>query len=174
MRFLVVVYFMLVFPVYALDVDIKIDGDVVIPPCIINGGVGINIDFKSIDGDKIDGINYAQEKTIPINCGYYSGTPYIQITGSKLLRAPDNVLRATIAGNSTTFFGLAFYQGSTISSAAGIKISDSVRQPVTAGLSAKNSASSNFTFVVVPYAINSVRDINGDFSATASMTFIYL
>lgn len=83
-------------PVWAVDVNIKITGEIYIPPCKINGNdAEINIHFGKMSLYDVDGQKNAQTKTVTVSCDYYQGTPYIRIDGTILQGAGDNVLQTT-------------------------------------------------------------------------------
>ncbi|EMS0153992.1 type 1 fimbrial protein, partial [Escherichia coli] len=89
-------------PVWAVDVNIKITGEIYIPPCKINGNdAEINIHFGKMSLYDVDGQKNAQTKTVTVSCDYYQGTPYIRIDGTILQGAGDNVLQTT-GGDSST------------------------------------------------------------------------
>lgn len=90
------------------DVQINIRGNIYIPPCTINNGQNIVVDFSNVDPGKVsaDPQNTSQEggKTISISCPYNSGNPWIKVTG----RVDNNSLMTDM-----TNLRIALYQGIT-------------------------------------------------------------
>lgn len=57
------------------DVQINIRGNVYIPPCTINNGQNIVVDFGNINPEHVDNSRGEVTKTISISCTYKSGSP---------------------------------------------------------------------------------------------------
>ncbi len=80
------------------DVQISIRGNVYIPPCTINNGQNIVVDFGNINPEHVDNSRGEVTKTISISCTYKSGSPWIKVTGRPVfsgvkrsaLRQPEN------------------------------------------------------------------------------------
>lgn len=144
----------------ALDIRVKVTGEVNIAPCQVNNGNIIEFTFaQTIPTKKIDGQSYAQSKTIPFSCGYYHGTPYVKITGVALSGAPENVLKATIAQFPAAPLGLAPYQGSSVCPGSELPLGagpDGLGYPIIRGIEGKHypGAYGLFTFTAVPYSQN--------------------
>lgn len=163
-------------PVWAADVNIKITGEIYIPPCKINGNdAEINIHFGKMSLYDVDGQKNAQTKTVTVSCDYYQGTPYIRIDGAVLQGAGDNVLKTTGANPST--LGVALYQGD-VNTAYPLKTGAGEQgkygYKITRGLTGQNSTSGTFTFTAVPVKYGSGALIAGTFNATATMSIRYL
>lgn len=164
-------------PARAVDVNIKITGEIYIPPCKINGNdAEIQVPFGKMSLYDVNGQNNAQTKTVTISCDYYQGTPYIRIDGTVLPGAGDNVLKTT--GANPSGLGIALYQGSDVNTAYPLRTGAGERgqygYKITRGLTGQNSASGTFTFTAVPYKHGSGTLNAGTFSATATMSFSYL
>lgn len=164
-------------PARAVDVNIKITGEIYIPPCKINGNdAEIQVPFGKMSLYDVDGQNNAQTKTVTVSCDYYQGTPYIRIDGTVLQGAGDNVLKTTGANPST--LGIALYQGGDVNTAyplrtgAGEQGKDGYK--ITRGLTGLNTASGTFTFTAVPMKYGSGALTAGTFSATATMSISYV
>ncbi|WP_340642438.1 fimbrial protein [Photobacterium damselae] len=163
--------------VFAVDVNISITGEIYIPPCRINSDSAIDIPFGKIANFKIDGRNYAQQKTVTVQCDYYESTPYIKVLGGLLTGASDNVLYANAGANSGKL-GIALYQGNNVNDSYRLKIGTGEQGKfgyrLTQGLSGSGS-SRQFTFTSVPYALGNNRDLVGaGFTASATMDIYYL
>ncbi|MCV1868669.1 fimbrial protein, partial [Escherichia coli] len=93
------------------DVQINIRGNVFVPPCTINNGQNIVVDFSNVDPGKVstDPQNTSQgkvTKTINISCPYNSGNPWVKVTG----RVDNNSLMTDMAN-----LRIALYQGNNMS-----------------------------------------------------------
>ena len=164
-------------PVWAADVNIKITGEIYIPPCKINGNdAEINIHFGKMSLYDVNGQNNARTKTVTVSCDYYQGMPYIRIDGAVLQGAGDNVLKTTGANPST--LGVALYQGGDVNTAYPLKTGAGEQgkygYKITRGLTGQNSTSGTFTFTAVPVKYGSGALIAGTFNATATMSIRYL
>lgn len=159
------------------DYRIIITAEITIPPCTINNNSPINISFGKMANFKIDGKNYAQAKTVNIECHYYNGTPYIAVIGSALNGAPSNILQAS-AGANTGKLGIALYQGGNVNNSYPLYIGAGTQgkfgYQLNTGFSGSGS-SRQFTFTSVPYVIGNNRDLTGaTFTASATMNIDYL
>lgn len=163
-------------PARAVDVNITITGEIYIPPCEINGGTDISVDFGKMSLHDVNGSNNAVTKTVSVTCEYYEGTPYIRMDGTVLSGAGDNVLQTTGANPST--LGIALYQGGGVDSAHPLKIGAGEQgqygYQITQGLTGQNTESGTFTFTAVPVKSGSDALTAGTFSATATMSISYL
>lgn len=164
-------------PVRAVDVNIKITGEIYIPPCKINGdtAAGILVDFDKISLYEVDGRNHAKTTAVTVSCDYYQGTPYIRLEGGEL-RTGDNILKT--AGANDTALGIALYQGSDVNTAYPLKVGPGEQgkygYKITRGLTGQNSKSGMFTFTAVPVKYGSEALTAGTFSATTTMSISYL
>ncbi|HDD8965296.1 TPA: fimbrial protein [Escherichia coli] len=164
-------------PARAVDVNIKITGEIYIPPCKINGNnAEIQVPFGKISLYDVDGQKNAQTKTVTVGCDYYQGTPYIRMDGTVLQGARDNVLKTTGANPST--LGIALYQGGDVNTVyplrAGAGEQGKYGYKITRGLTGQNTASGTFTFTAVPVKYGTGALNAGTFSATATMSISYL
>lgn len=164
-------------PVKAVDVNIKIIGEIYIPPCKINGNdAEIQVSFDKISLYEVDGYKNAKTKTITVSCDYYQGTPYIRMDGTTLSGVGDNVLKTTGANPST--LGIALYQGGDVNTAYPLRIGAGEQgkygYKITRGLTGQNTASGQFTFTAVPKNSGTGNLNAGRFSATATMSINYL
>lgn len=163
-------------PAMAVDVNIKITGEIYIPPCQINGGSDITVDFEKMSLHDVNGSNNAVTKTVSFTCEYYKGNPYIQVMGITLSGAAENVLQTT--GANQSMLGIALYQGSDVNAAFPLKIGVGEQgkygYQIMRGLTGQNNASGAFTFTAVPVKLGSGTLNAGSFSATATMSISYL
>lgn len=161
----------------ALDVPVKITGTIFIPPCTINNGNKIEIDFGKISLQKVDGNNFYQSKTLSVNCAYYQGIPYVKISGVQLPGAGENILQTNASGVNALRLGIALYQGSGVSDSNKLMIGGGSKNygfPITRGLTDQGAANSQFTFTAVPYKHGGDDLSAGEFKATASISIIYI
>ncbi len=161
----------------AVDVNIKITGEIYIPPCKINGNDAvIQVPFDKMSLYEVDGYKNAQTKTVTVSCDYYQGTPYIRIDGTVLSGAGDNVLKTTGVNSST--LGIALYQGEDVNTSYPLKTGAGEQgkygYKITRGLTGQNTASGTFTFTAVPWKLGTVTLNAGTFEATATMSISYL
>ncbi|MEC9534032.1 fimbrial protein [Escherichia marmotae] len=164
-------------PARAVDVNIKITGEIYIPPCKINGNdAEILVSFGDMSLYDVDGQNNKQTEELRVSCDYYQGTPYIRVDGAVLQGAGDNVLQTTGANPST--LGIALYQGSDVNTSYPLRTGAGEQgkygYKITRGLTGQNTASRTFTFTAVPYKYGSATLAAGTFSATATMSISYL
>lgn len=147
------------------DVQVNIRGNVYIPPCTINNGQNIVVDFGDINPAIVsdDPVNTNGRgrvtKTISIYCPYNIGNPWLKVTGSV-----DNNSLTTDMRN----LRVALYQGNNMSTRLTLGEGSGSGYRVTAGL---DTATSTFTFTSVLFRRGELN--GGAFSATASMSMIY-
>ncbi|HFT9406876.1 TPA: fimbrial protein [Escherichia coli] len=156
----------------AVDVNIKITGNIYVSPCKINGGgAGILVTFDDMSLYAVNGQNNAKTKTVTISCDSYQGTPYIRIDGAVLRGAGNNVLQTTGANSST--LGIALYQGRDVNTAYPLRTGAGEQgkygYKITRGLEGLN-----FIFTAVPVKHGSGALVAGEFGATATMSINYL
>ncbi|HGJ4005436.1 TPA: fimbrial protein [Salmonella enterica subsp. enterica] len=154
--------------VTAVDMTVNITEEVVIPPCTVNKGQTIDVNFVDIPVSDVVNTRFRQKKDIPVTSAYYQGTPYIRMTGTQLTGAGTNVLMTNISN-----FGIALYQGDGMNTPVNIvngTLSGSkyIGYPVTGGLS--GTSSDTFTFKATPYKTDSTELSAGAFSIIAGMS----
>lgn len=164
-------------PASAIDVNIRITGEIYIPPCQINNGADVSVSFGKISLQKVNGSEYAITKTVNVNCEYYRGEPYILLSGGNILPgAPNNVLKTT-SGPNVSSLGIALYQGDGVNVSYPMNIgggSNGKGYKITRGLSSVNSQSGQFTFTAVPYKNGNNELVAGTFGATMTMSISYV
>lgn len=162
-------------PARAVEVNIKITGEIHIPPCKINGNdTEILVPFGRMSLYDVNGQNNAQTKTVKVSCDYYQGTPYVRINGTVLQGAGNNVLQTT--GANPSALGIALYQGSDVNTAYPLRTGagEQYGYKIKRGFTGQNSASGTFTFTAVPVKYGSKALTAGTFSAMATMSISYL
>lgn len=159
-------------PNYAVDTMINISGTVYIPPCNVNGGNAIIVDFGQVSVLNVNGINGSKSTTVPISCSYYHGIPHVQVIATQLSGAPNNVLKANVGSNQN--FGIALYMGNSVNSSYPLPLNGTGNgYPINQGMTNINSSSSNFTFTSVPYKMGTTELSTGSFNASATMAITY-
>ncbi|KAE9728699.1 fimbrial protein [Escherichia coli] len=155
----------------ALDIPVNITGIIQIPPCQINDGKTIVVDFGDIPAEDIDNERNHRKVIIPVKCSYVQGAAYVKVTG-KSLGTNTNVLSTNIAN-----FGIALYQGDGTSSKLMLGDGEfngleSIGHPIRNGLSG-GKENETFTFTAVPYKEGRGNIESGDFTASASISISY-
>jgi minor pilin subunit PapF len=158
---------------YAVDVNIKITGEIYIHPCKVNNNTDFTVSFPPMSLYEVDGATNAVTTPLSLSCDYYQGTPYIRITGTTLSGAGDNVLQTNIEG-----LGIALYQGNGVNTAYPLRTGAGEQgkygYEITRGLDGQGTQNGTFTFTAVPYKQGSGTLVAGNFSATATMSITYL
>lgn len=144
------------------DVQINIKGHIYVPPCTINNGQNITVNFSNVDPGKVgmDPQNTSQGKVtemVGISCPYNSGSPWIYVTGTT---ADKNSLSTNI-----TNLRIALYQGSNMSTRLMLGSSGDK------AISGLDIASSTFTFTSVLFKTGALN--GGDFNSTANISIVY-
>lgn len=166
-------------PAGAVDVNIKITGEIFIPPCTINNGAEIKVPFGEMLLYDVNGKNNAKTTSVSVACTYYQGAPYIRIEGAAQ-GTGSNILQTTGANPSS--LGIALYQGSDVNTAyplrtvtgTGTGTQGKYGYKITRGFTGQNSSTGAFTFTAVPVKYGSGELKAGYFEATATMSIHYL
>lgn len=159
-------------PVYAIDIPIKITGTIHIPPCVVNKGNKLDVDFGDISVTDVSNIRNHKKIDVPIECSYYQGDAYVKIIGNQL-GSEQHILKTNIKN-----LGIALYQGnSTLTKLVlgGGKNTGNINlgYQITEGLAQKNTQNSLFSFTAVPFK-QGVGDLpTGNFNATMSLSISY-
>ncbi|MGL4434148.1 MAG: fimbrial protein [Plesiomonas shigelloides] len=135
--------------------------------CVINGNQPINFNFGLMSTLKVNGINYAQTKTVSVVCDYFVNKPIISVSGNILSNSMNNVLATNIND-----FGIALYQGAGVDDSYKLALTNG--QSILRGLTGVNSANGIFTITAVPFSLSPSNGLNtGDFNASASIAIYY-
>ena len=156
--------------VLAVDVPIKITGTIQIPPCQVNDGKTIVVDFGDVSAADVANDRNRRKVTVPVKCSYAQGTAYVKVTGSQL-GSNTNVLKTDVDN-----FGIALYQGdgTTVKLVLGDgkhNGKDSIGYPIQTGLSGKENGT--FTFTAIPFKEGNKDLTAGAFTASANMSISY-
>ncbi|WP_218067716.1 fimbrial protein [Escherichia coli] len=154
----------------AVDVPIKITGTIQIPPCEVNEGREIVVDFKDVSAADVANEQNRRKVDVPFRCSYSQGTAYVKVTGTQL-GSNTNVLKTNVDN-----FGIALYQGDGTATKLVLGDGkhngmDSIGYPITTGLSGKESGT--FTFTAIPFKEGDKELTAGAFTASANMSISY-
>lgn len=161
--------------VLAYDIDVKITGEIHVPPCVINNGNPIEVDFGDIPIHKIGSIignEFQKINQVPLQCDFNDGTPYLSVKGNKIIN--EEVLNTT--GINTNKLGVMLYFGDSISNDKIVINSldnNGYGQNITTGILHKNVRDTEFIFTSVPIKIGQDRLDVGPFSAVATFSIHY-
>lgn len=157
--------------VLAVDIAIKITGTIQIPPCQVNEGKVIVVDFKDVSVTDVTHEQNRRKVDVPFRCSYAQGEAYVKVTGTQL-GSNTNVLKTNIDD-----FGIALYQGD--GTAIRLELGegkyngqDSIGYPIQTGLSGKENGM--FTFTAIPFKVGDKNLTTGSFFASANMSISYL
>ncbi|HDW7645099.1 TPA: fimbrial protein [Escherichia coli] len=153
-----------------MDISVDITGVIQVPPCQVNNGKVIEVNFGDISVTDVSNQRHRRKVIIPITCGYAQGIAYVKVTGLPL-GSNKNVLMTNIKN-----FGIALYQGDGITQKLmlGEGRSDgneTIGYPIETGISGKENGT--FTFTAVPYKDGNSELKTGGFSATANISIRY-
>ncbi|MGT3165359.1 fimbrial protein [Yersinia enterocolitica] len=152
------------------EVQINITGEIYNAPCKINNDVDFDIDFGKVSIQEIDGKKFKQTKTVEVVCANYSGKPYISFISNTGVLG-ENILKTT--GVNSASLGIALYQGDSVDNSYPLKVNID-KDEIKKGLSQVNVERSYFTFTAVPYKYGTAVLTAGTFSATATMSILYI
>ncbi|MCU6345185.1 fimbrial protein [Escherichia coli] len=151
----------------AIDINVNVKGAIQIPPCQINGGRVIEVDFGDISVVSLSDARNHRKVTVPVICNYVQGDAYVKLTGTQL-GDNQNVLATNLKD-----FGIALYQGEGVTTKLNLGEGKSNGQntigfPLTQGL-----IGDTFTFTAVPFQNGTNALTAGAFYASANMSISY-
>ncbi|EFK3426778.1 fimbrial protein [Escherichia coli] len=154
----------------AVDVPIKITGTIQIPPCQVNDGKTIVVDFGDVSVADVANERNRRKVDVPFRCSYFQGTAYVKVIGSQL-EGNDNVLATDVKN-----FGIALYQGDGTATKLVLgdgkhNGQDSIGYPIQTGLSGKENGT--FTFTAIPFNEGNKELTAGVFTASANISISY-
>lgn len=160
----------------AQDINVHISGNVIIPPCVINSGNDINIDFGTVKEDYSNASPYISRIILNLDCGYYTGAPYFGLRGATLKGAPREMLVLTGFGQNESILGVDFYQGPVISEEMRLNINggDYKNKILKSSMFSMNRPSGFLMLTTVLYRLPDKKMIPGAYIGTTVMTFSYL
>lgn len=149
----------------AVDVQIKITGEIFIPPCVVNSNNDIQIKFGNVSVSDVSNSRHRVKTVVPFTCSNFQGGAYVKVMGG----GSDNVLTTDIRN-----LGIALYQGDGVSTKLLLGAGNGNGYKITTGLSGGNAVNGNFTFTAVPYKSGQADLSVGAFRASANMSITYL
>ncbi|HHU9932681.1 TPA: fimbrial protein, partial [Escherichia coli] len=66
----------------AMDIPVEITGVIQVPPCQVNNGEVIEVNFGDISVTDVSNQHNRRKVIIPVTCGYAQGTAYVKVTGA--------------------------------------------------------------------------------------------
>ncbi|MFO6428149.1 fimbrial protein [Escherichia coli] len=139
-----------------------------IPPCRVNEGRVIEVDFGDIAVTDVANERNRRVKQIPVTCDNNQGNAWIKVTGSEELGAMIIYLATNIQN-----FGIALYQGEGTSTKLILGDGQSNGQNTIGYRLTNGFTGSHFTFTAVPFKNGSNDLATGSFSASANMSISY-
>ncbi|HGC3644072.1 TPA: fimbrial protein [Escherichia coli] len=134
------VLFTFVNSVRAVDVPVRIYGTIIIPPCEINSGEPVNVDFGNVQEEKINSRTYDKKIIVPVRCPYHQGDVSLTITAASIIENAD-VVATDIEGLGILLYEEGNNKPLSLNNAA----------TISTGLRGKGEEYSNFTFIASLY-----------------------
>ncbi|HCN6076198.1 TPA: fimbrial protein, partial [Escherichia coli] len=128
------VLFTFVNSVRAVDVPVRIYGTIIIPPCEINSGEPVNVDFGNVQEEKINSRTYDKKIIVPVRCPYHQGDVSLTITAASIIENAD-VVATDIEGLGILLYEEGNNKPLSLNNAA----------TISTGLRGKGEEYSNFT-----------------------------
>ncbi|HFU8638588.1 TPA: fimbrial protein, partial [Escherichia coli] len=149
------VLFTFVNSVRAVDVPVRIYGTIIIPPCEINSGEPVNVDFGNVQEEKINSRTYDKKIIVPVRCPYHQGDVSLTITAASIIENAD-VVATDIEGLGILLYEEGNNKPLSLNNAA----------TISTGLRGKGEEYSNFTFIASLYKYGKNKLKKGVFRAT--------
>lgn len=157
--------------VAAMDIPVQITGEILVPPCQINKGKVIDVDFGNISATSISSAHNWRKIDVPVSCEYANGSAYVKIIGPQM-NNNRNVLQTSIKN-----FGIALYQGDgntteLILGDGEYREGESIGYPIQTGLVGKENGV--FTFTAIPFKDAEKNISIGSFISSARIEITYI
>ncbi|EII7062059.1 fimbrial protein, partial [Escherichia coli] len=149
------VLFTFVNSVRAVDVPVRIYGTIIIPPCEINSGEPVNVDFGNVQEERINSRTYDKKIIVPVRCPYHQGDVSLTITAASIIENAD-VVATDIEGLGILLYEEGNNKPLSLNNAA----------TISTGLRGKGEEYSNFTFIASLYKYGKNKLKKGVFRAT--------
>ncbi|HBB6350187.1 TPA: fimbrial protein, partial [Escherichia coli] len=149
------VLFTFVNSVRAVDVPVRIYGTIIIPPCEINSGEPVNVDFGNVQEEKINSRTYDKKIIVPVRCPYHQGGVSLTITAASIIENAD-VVATDIEGLGILLYEEGNNKPLSLNNAA----------TISTGLRGKGEEYSDFTFIASLYKYGKNKLKKGVFRAT--------
>lgn len=157
------VLFTFVNSVRAVDVPMRIYGTIIIPPCEINSGEPVNVDFGNVQEEKINSRTYDKKIIVPVRCPYHQGDVSLTITAASIIENAD-VVATDIEGLGILLYEEGNNKPLSLNNAA----------TISTGLRGKGEEYSNFTFIASLYKYGKNKLKKGVFRATVMIDIYYI
>lgn len=157
------VLFTFVNSVRAVDVPVRIYGTIIIPPCEINSGEPVNVDFGNVQEEKINSRTYDKKIIVPVRCPYHQGDVSLTITAASIIENAD-VVATDIEGLGVLLYEEGNNKPLSLNNAA----------TISTGLRGKGEEYSNFTFIASLYKYGKNKLKKGVFRATVMIDIYYI
>ena len=157
------VLFTFVNSVRAVDVPVRIYGTIIIPPCEINSGEPVNVDFGNVQEEKINSRTYDKKIIVPVRCPYHQGDVLLTITAASIIENAD-VVATDIEGLGILLYEEGNNKPLSLNNAA----------TISTGLRGKGEEYSNFTFIASLYKYGKNKLKKGVFRATVMIDIYYI
>ena len=157
------VLFTFVNSVRAVDVPVRIYGTIIIPPCEINSGEPVNVDFGNVHEEKINSRTYDKKIIVPVRCPYHQGDVSLTITAASIIENAD-VVATDIEGLGILLYEEGNNKPLSLNNAA----------TISTGLRGKGEEYSNFTFIASLYKYGKNKLKKGVFRATVMIDIYYI
>ncbi|HFV6840319.1 TPA: fimbrial protein [Escherichia coli] len=157
------VLFTFVNSVRAVDVPVRIYGTIIIPPCEINSGEPVDVDFGNVQEEKINSRTYDKKIIVPVRCPYHQGDVSLTITAASIIENAD-VVATDIEGLGILLYEEGNNKPLSLNNAA----------TISTGLRGKGEEYSNFTFIASLYKYGKNKLKKGVFRATVMIDIYYI
>ncbi|HBM9845863.1 TPA: fimbrial protein [Escherichia coli] len=157
------VLFTFVNSVRAVNVPVRIYGTIIIPPCEINSGEPVNVDFGNVQEEKINSRTYDKKIIVPVRCPYHQGDVSLTITAASIIENAD-VVATDIEGLGILLYEEGNNKPLSLNNAA----------TISTGLRGKGEEYSNFTFIASLYKYGKNKLKKGVFRATVMIDIYYI
>ncbi|ENF9513331.1 fimbrial protein [Escherichia coli] len=157
------VLFTFVNSVRAVDVPVRIYGTIIIPPCEINSGEPVNVDFGNVQEEKINSRTYDKKIIVPVRCPYHQGDVSLTITAASIIENADAVA-TDIEGLGILLYEEGNNKPLSLNNAA----------TISTGLRGKGEEYSDFTFIASLYKYGKNKLKKGVFRATVMIDIYYI
>lgn len=157
-------------------VRIEIGAEIVMPPCLVNNGNTVEVNFGDISITDVSNAKHQKVISVPVTCTYYQGKAYVKFTGTMMnsVSASDYGTEDNVLSTNIPNFGIALYQGSgTVTPLMLGNGSTGLGYEITNGLTGGGTATENFTFTAKPYKQGTAVLKTGAFTASANMSISY-
>lgn len=144
------------------EMAINMHGNLIVPPCTVNGDAALAVDFGALSIDSIDPNDFdsAQLTTIVFDCPYAQGVPWVSLTGTRATGGGPATLATSLPN-----LGIEIMQGSTGYNYVNVNSGEAIASDALNG--------NQFTFRGVLWNGSGNPLVAGQFTATVTMAIHY-